>query len=393
MISPFNFARIPQIIFGAGKVDLLPDLLNKYGKNVLIITGGTSFSSGKAWPVLTEKLNSRSVNYQVFQVKHEPSPELINQCTDLYRDQKIDVVVGIGGGSVLDAGKAVSAMLPLKEDVSLYLEGVGTRAHNGSKIPFIAVPTTSGTGSEATKNAVLSRTGVDGFKKSLRHDNFVPDIALIDPLLTLTCPPGVTAYSGMDAFTQLLESYLSPSSGIICDSVVPEGLRCIRRSLLPSFENGHSDMAARTEMSYAALISGITLANAGLGTIHGFASSAGGYFDIPHGVICSRLMYPVNKLTVNKLQKSDPGNIALKKYAQTGRIFAENEHHSDGYYISYLLDYISDLTDKLQIPRLSDYGISEKDFDRIVNATENKNNPVALDWDELKEALAEGVNG
>ena len=193
-------------------------------------------------------------------------------------DRGIDVVLSTGGGSVIDAGKAVSAMLRVEGSVAEYLEDVGTRKHPGTKVPFVAVPTTAGTGCEATRNAVLSRVGPDGFKKSLRHDNFLPDAAVVDPVLTLSCPPDITAACGLDALTQLLESFVSTKASVLTDVLALSGLEHIGNSLVPACTNSGQDIDMRANLSYAALMSGITLTSAGLGTVHGFASSIGGLF-------------------------------------------------------------------------------------------------------------------
>ena len=184
----------------------------------------------------------------------------------------------------MDAGKSISAMLTKTESIKEYLEGIGTKKHDGKKMPFVAVPTTSGTGSEATKNAVISEIGGRGFKKSLRHDNFVPDSVVIDPRLMISCPQNVTAASGMDVFSQLIEGYLSTNSSPMTDALALSGLRYIKEGLLKSYETG-DDIDARGKVAYASYLSGVVLANAGLGTVHGFASPIGGYFDIPHGVV------------------------------------------------------------------------------------------------------------
>ena len=180
----------------------------------------------------------------------------------------------------MDAGKAISAMLTQEGSVKDYLEGVGHKHPSGNKVPFFAVPTTSGTGSEATKNAVLSEIGPNGYKKSLRHDHFVPDLAIVDPDLTLSCPPGLTAYSGMDAFTQLLEAYVSTKAHPFTDALCEKALELLSGSLLQAYQDGEN-IEAREAMSYAAWTSGIVLAQVGLGVVHGFASAVGGMFDNP----------------------------------------------------------------------------------------------------------------
>ena len=297
----------------------------------------------------------------------------------------MDVVLGIGGGSVLDGAKAISAMLGKKESVAEYLEGVGSKIPDGSKVPFVAVPTTSGTGSEATKNAVISDIGPKGFKKSLRHDNFVPDIALIDPRLMLKCPRDITAACGMDAFTQLLEAYLSPKPNDMLDALLLDGLDKIKSSFIQSVQDG-SNLEARTGMAYASLISGIGLANVGLGVVHGFASPLGGFFTIPHGVVCGTLVAPATRVNIRKIFDSNQV-AAIKKYARVGRLFSEIHGQSDEYYCQELVETLEELTAKLGIPYLSDYGITENDLPKIIDQTGLKNNSVALNREELEEIL------
>src|SRR5690606_22395692 len=217
---------------------------------------------------LWQRLHDETIEFRQYSVATEPTPSIVDAAVNEFGDFSPEVVVAIGGGSVLDAGKAISAMLPLKAGVREYLEGVGSRTHPGDKVPFIAVPTTSGTGSEATKNAVLSEVGERGFKRSLRHDRFVSDVAIVDPVLAVTCPKTVTATSGMDAFTQLLESYLSTAANPITDALALEGLRHVSRSL-PLAVHDPGNLSARCGMALASYLSGITLANAGLGLVHG----------------------------------------------------------------------------------------------------------------------------
>ena len=235
--------------------------------------------------------------------RESTSPGLIDSVVRESSDKKYDLVVAIGGGSVIDAGKAISAMMYKTDSLTDFLEVVGHKEHPGTKLPFIAVPTTSGTGSEATKNSVISEVGKEGFKRSLRHDNIVPDIALVDPELTLSCSPEITAASGMDCFTQLTEAYISDKSNQYTDALAIEGLRSVKASLVKSYIDG-GDIEARTGMSFAALTSGICLANAGLGVVHGFASSVGGMYNIPHGLVCGTLMAVSNKINVRELEGS-----------------------------------------------------------------------------------------
>lgn len=386
MLNSFSFAQSPNIIFGVGKISLLPNQVKQFGKKVLLITGSSSFTTSEYLPLLQQSFEENNITCYVYSISREPSPQVIDEAVSSFKENEIDVVVAIGGGSVLDAGKAISAMLPLNESVKVYLEGVGTgKGHSGLKIPFIAVPTTSGTGSEATKNAVLSEIGTYGFKKSLRHNNFVPNVAIVDPLLTLNCPRNITASSGMDAFTQLLESYLSTNSTDITDALAYSGLQKVKDHLLESVFNGQK-IEARIGMAYGSMISGITLANAGLGTVHGFASSIGGYFDVPHGVLCGTLMGIANRVTIKKVFKESAG-LAIVKYSEVGKLFSGAEGKTNAYYIEYILSLIDEYTEKLELPKLSEFGISQDDFPRIIAETENKNNPVKLDKEELWEIL------
>ncbi len=387
MIKTFTQYTPPLIHFGAGKLELLPSLIKQYGQRVLILTGSGSIKHSASWRKFEKHLTAGNLTISRESITSEPSPELIDRIVDSYREPLPDVVAAAGGGSVMDAGKAVSAMLKYDSSVIHYLEGIGTKTHDGRKVPFIAVPTTSGTGSEATKNAVLSRVGPDGFKKSLRHDKFVPDIALVDPLLTLSCPPELTAATGMDAFTQLLESYVSASTTPLTDALAFSGLQSASRSLEKAVQDGYN-LEARTDMAYASMISGITLANAGLGLVHGFASSIGGLFPIPHGVVCGTLMAPCMELTIRRMIRENKDHPAISKFAGTGKLFAPESGKNDFYYCEYLIEKLFVMSEKLRLPRLSDYGITENDFMAIIRLTENKNNPVRLPNEDFQTILA-----
>jgi alcohol dehydrogenase class IV len=386
MVKPFRFAKLPQIIFGCGKLNELHSVLKSYGSSVILLTGQNSFINSVYGETLLNTFETENISCRHIIISGEPSPEMINDAVAECSHDKHSAVLAIGGGSVIDAGKAVSAMMYKPESVSEFLEVVGNKEHPGSKLPFIAVPTTSGTGSEATKNAVLSRVGEDGFKRSLRHDNLVPDIALVDPELTINCPADITAASGMDCFTQLTEAYLSDKSNEYTDALALEGLKKIKTSLLESYLNGES-REARTGMSFAALTSGICLANAGLGVVHGFASSIGGMYNIPHGLVCGTLMAVTNEVTVRELRKRRSNTSALKKYALLGRLFLDEEGKTEDYYIDGFINYLHKFTTELQLQGLKRFGMEEKNIELICNKTESKNNPVKLSVDDLIEIL------
>jgi alcohol dehydrogenase class IV len=382
----FQFITPASLHFGSGKISVLPNLIKTYGHHVILVTGAQSFIHLPAWSTLLLELEKHSITHHHIIIPSEPSPNMIDQAVEATRKQHPNVVVAIGGGSVLDAGKAIAAMHLEEGSVKSYLEGVGTKSPSGKTLPFIAVPTTSGTGSEATKNAVISEVGVTGFKRSLRHNNFVPAHAVLDPALTLACPPSITAASGMDAFTQLLESYLSTASNPISDALAFEGLKLVAQSLMTTYTDG-TNLEARENMALASYLSGITLANAGLGVVHGFASVVGGYFPIAHGVVCSTLMTAANEITIQRLRERDAHHGALTKYARVGKLFTNEQNLADEDYVDLCLQIIKHYTHAMKIPTLRNLGITTTDFDKIVAQTESKNNPIALSKDDLYAVL------
>lgn len=386
MVTSFSLIRTPKILYGPDKISLLSGLLKPIGGHILIITGSRSYLENLHIVKALDSLEKESFTLYYDKVVSEPSPGIVDDIVGKFGDKNIDVVVSIGGGSVIDTGKAVAAMLPSKESVREYLEGIGIKSHPGFSKFFIAVPTTSGTGSEATANAVLSETGKNGFKRSLRHENFIPDIAIVDPQLTINCPPHITAASGMDAFTQLLESYLSDRSNAITDTLAFEGMRNIKIHLFEAFKQG-DNLEARSHVSLAALLSGITLANAGLGLIHGFASSIGGMISIPHGIICGKLMPVVNRYNIRKLLLKKSNNKALEKYASLGTMLSSETSRDQTWYALYAADYIEELTEKLSIPGFGTYGMQTNDFEKIALNTSHKSNPVHFSTAELIEML------
>lgn len=387
----FNFARTPGVRFGAGKLKELPAIIANIGKKALLVTGTESHRMSGKWEEVTAALEKESVVWLHEKFSGEPTPDIVDEIVERNRKAGIEVVVGWGGGSVIDAGKAVSAMLRVEGSVMEFLENVGSgRVHSGVKVPYVAVPTTSGTGSEATKNAVLRRVGENGFKNSLRHENFVPDVAVIDPDLMVSCPADVTAACGMDAFTQLLEGYVSTNASPMTDALALSGMENVRDSLVRACTDGAGDVAVRGSMAYAALMSGITLANAGLGLVHGIAGPMGGMFEIPHGVACGSIAAAANEATVKKLiRENGPEHPALKKFAKAGMLLAGVEGHDTAQGCEMLLEVMWDWTRKLKMPRLGSYSIQEKDLTRIAEASNCKYNPVYMSAVEIREILKE----
>ncbi|MFH0783144.1 MAG: iron-containing alcohol dehydrogenase [Pseudomonadota bacterium] len=386
MIPPFTLGAPSRIVFGCGKLAELEKTLLSFGSRPLLVLGDTSFKAGKDFETLQKILANLGTPVKTLHIAKEPSPETIDAIVTDKQYSTIDMVISIGGGSTLDSGKAIAAMLVEGGAVSRFLEGVGTQRPSGKKLPFIAIPTTAGTGSEATSNAVLSAVGSKGYKKSLRHDSYFADLALVDPILTLSCPRSLTISCSMDCFTQLVEGYLSIGGSPLTDAIALEGIRKISRALRPVTSDG-TNLAARSNLSYAALLSGLVLANAGLGTVHGFATVIGGLFEIPHGVICGSLMAPSNQSTLKKLRITAPEHPALYKYATLGRIFTTQTGHTDSWYQDHFIAELEKLSDDLAFPSLSDYGIRKGDAEKIAAQTGNKNNPAQLPQEDLVEIL------
>lgn len=389
MIDSFQFSSLPEIIFGIGKRSELAAAVNSRGNRVLLLTGSSSIHNSGHGDEIISGLKAANLEMEHEIIAHEPSPFLIDQIAEKYRHSGIEVVVAVGGGSVMDAGKAVSAMIPVEGSIREYLEGVGEKKHPGHKIPFIAMPTTSGTGSEMTKNAVISEIGEEGFKKSLRHDNFIPELAIIDPEMMLSCPAKLTAASGMDAFSQLLESYLSSRANAMTDALALQGLKQIKKYLLRAFLEGEENIEARSGMALAALFSGITLAHAGLGLVHGFASPLGGFYHIPHGVACGSMMAPVFAKTIDNLldHPDQPDHPAIKKLIIASKVFADFKYKQDMEYLQAFKERLIHFSTLLEVPLLSEYGLKEEGVQKVVEHTSHKFHPVMLTDEQMADAL------
>lgn len=395
MINAFSLARLPRIEFGAGCIARLPQLAARYGTRALLISGARSLQSTPQWNALIDGLRKQDIDWDSLHVSNEPSPQLVDDAVAQYRDGGFDLVIGIGGGSVLDAAKAIAGLLRVGDSVMDYLEGVGSeKPYHGPATPFIAVPTTAGTGSEATKNAVLSLHGEQGFKKSFRDEQLVPEYAIVDPDLLASCPPELIAANGMDALTQLLESYVSLRANSFTDALAISGLRAARDGLLSWYEGTGDQAAARSRMAYAALISGINLAQTGLGSVHGLAAPMGAFFPIPHGVVCGTLVGSATRMNIASLRAREPDNPALVKYARLAEILCERRIREPETAYRALTDLLDDWTERLQLPRLSRYQVQASDLPRIAansRGSSMKTNPVVLTDDEIMQIVAERI--
>jgi len=386
----FSIARLPRIIFSRGSIKQLPDLCLQYGQKVLLVMGAKSFEASAAYSQLMHEMHQRNIEILCCNVPGEPSPKLVDDIVLQYKNQNIAVVLGIGGGSALDAAKAIAGLLRLNNSVMDYLEGVGPElTYKGPAIPFIAVPTTAGTGSEATKNAVLSKSGLEGFKKSFRDDQLVAEYALIDPELLATCPQSVVAANGMDALTQLIEAYVSTNSNAMTDALAISGLNAVRDGLLALYTD-INDTDAQDKMAYASLMSGVCLAQTGLGSVHGLASPLGAFYPIPHGVVCGTLVSEATDINITLMRERDSANPALNKYALLGDILLQKKHGNKHESWQALCNILRDWTEALQLPRLGEYGLVEEGLDHVVansRGSSMKTNPIVMSDSEIRNLL------
>jgi len=391
--DPFSITRLPRIEFGRGKFDNVADITQQYGKRVLVVTGARSFQATIHWNKVKQAFDKHGASYEIINVAGEPSPHLVDDAVSQYTNDNFDVVLGVGGGSALDAAKAIAGLLRVKRSVMDYLEGVGPELeYSGPAVPLIAVPTTAGTGSEATKNAVLSQQGIDGYKKSFRDEQLVAKVAIVDPDLLASCPPEIIAANGMDALTQLIEAYVSINANVFNDALGISGLRAARDGLLPLYNSKGSDSDARDRMAYASLTSGINLAQTGLGSVHGLASPLGAFYPIPHGVVCGTLVATATEMNINAMKQREPDNPALDRYALVSEVLCQRRHKDKVTAWQELIHLLHQWTDALQLKRLSAYGLEESGLDPVVEnafGSSMKTNPIVLTKEEVKAVLVE----
>ena len=366
-MTSFTFATAGRIVFGAGTAAQLPSLVAEFGGRPFVCTGGR--------PDRHAALIAGLPGAATFAIGSEPTIDLVREAAGTARAHGADVVVGLGGGAALDAAKVVAALVANGGDPLDYAEVIGRGLPLTERsLPVIAVPTTSGTGSEVTANGVVT-SAEHRVKVSLRSASMLPVVALVDPELTLACPPHVTAHAGLDALVQCIEPYVSPFATPLTDGFCREGIFRAGRSLRQAYADG-SDLTARTDMSLCSLLSGLALANGKLGAAHGLAGPLGGFLGAPHGAITAAVMVPVSRANLDALAAEDPGHPVLRRYAEVGALLT-GERSAEAY-----LAWFAETATLLGVRGLSSLGLTEADIPQIAEAaskaSSTKGNPVTL---------------
>ena len=382
----FEFATAARIFFGAGALNHVGKNLKFNSHRALVVTGRNASRAEK----LLVNLQVNDISSVTFPVPGEPELATIDQGTKLAKAEQCDFVVGFGGGSALDAAKAIAALLANDGELLDYVEIIGRgKPLTKPSLPFIAIPTTAGTGSEVTRNAVLS-TPEHKVKVSLRSPLMLARAAVIDPELTYDLPPALTASTGLDALTQLIEPFVCSRANPMTDGLCVDGIQRVTRSLREAVQNGQNK-SAREDMAMASLFGGLALANAGLGAVHGFAGPIGGMFPAPHGAVCAALLPHVMGTNIRALRERDERNRALSRYYRIAQICTGNEHATADAGAEWVRQLVADL----QIPPLRVYGVQTEYVADIVakatNASSMKANPIALTSEELAETLRQAL--
>ena len=378
----FEFATAGRIVFGPGTLAQIGSVASEFGPRALVVTGANSL---RAQPLL-DHLAAARVAASTFPIANEPTTDDILRGLEAARENACSFVVGFGGGSALDAAKAISALLTNDGELRDYLEVIGSaQPLTRPAAPCIAIPTTAGTGSEVTRNAVLA-SPVDRLKVSLRSPLLLPRVALVDPELTHDLPPALTASTGLDALTQLIEPYVSNRANPLTDALCVEGIRRAGRSLRRAVENGR-DASAREDMALASLFSGLALANAGLGAVHGLAGPFGGMFPAPHGAVCAVLLPHVIEANLRALRARAPQHEALRRYDEVARLLTGRSHAI----VDDAVRWLRELIIMLRLPHLHTYGLTREEFPALINAASSassmKANPLPLSAHDLTGIL------
>jgi len=382
----FEFSTAGRIIFGAGKLRELGKIAQDLGKCALVVTGiPDDKTSG-----VVDQLESRGLGCTLYKIMGEPTVDVVNQCVALAGEEECDLFCGLGGGSAIDTAKATAILLANGGGIEDYLEVIGKgKTLTNPSMPCIAIPTTAGTGAEVTRNAVIG-SPEHRVKVSLRSPLMLPCIALVDSELTYGLPAELTASTGLDALTQLIEPYVSVRRNPITDSLCETGMRYSARSLRTVYRDGDVP-TAREDLSLASLLSGLALANASLGVVHGFASVLGGMYSGPHGAICARLLPLVMAMNIKAIMKRSPGSEFLSQYEKIAKVITgrEDAMADDG------VAWVENLCSDLQIPPLSRYGVKWDDLPGIVEkssrASSTKGNPIQLTEEEMHLILEKAI--
>jgi alcohol dehydrogenase class IV len=382
----FEFSTATQIIFGRGKLLEIGQNAKVRGSKAMVVYGSSLNRSAQ----LISELDDHGIKYIMYSVKEEPTIEVVRTGVEICRHEECDLVIAIGGGSIIDAGKAIAILSANDGDIVDYLEVIGRGMEiSNPGIPMIAIPTTAGTGSEVTRNAVIGAPDHQ-VKVSLRSQHLLPTIAIIDPDLTISMSPEVTASTGLDALTQLIEPFVSKKANPLTDAICQEGMKYSGGSILNAYRNG-KDTQSRVNLSLASLFSGFALANAKLGAVHGFAGVLGGMYHAPHGVICAALLPPVMKVNIQALQKREPESQFISRFERIAQILIDNVDSR----AEEAVDFIWQLNLDLSIPTLSNYGVTEDAFPEIIvkaaGSSSMKGNPILLNPDELYSILEMAV--
>jgi alcohol dehydrogenase class IV len=378
----FEFATATRIVFGEGRLGEIGPLAKPLGTRAIVVTGR---DTSRAQPLIT-MLAKEGVESVPFRTAGEPELSTVTEGVAQGKAARCDMVISFGGGSAIDAGKAMAAMLTNEGDLLDFLEVIGRgKALEKPAAPFIAIPTTAGTGSEVTRNSVLA-SPEHRVKVSLRSPLMLARIALVDPELTYGLPAATTASTGLDALTQVIEPYVCARTNPMTDALCLEGIRRAARALPTVCVNGH-DAGAREDMAVASLFGGLALANAGLGAVHGFAGPIGGMFPAPHGAVCAALLPHVMEINLRALRQRHPASDKLARYETVARLLTGSSSASadDG------ANWVHRLVQNLKIPSLRVYGLSAQSMDELVEksakASSMKANPIVLTRDELLEIL------
>jgi len=380
----FEYASPNRIFFGEGMLSKAGAVSSEFGKRALIVTGSGSVPLDG----LLQNLESAGISGLVFRVESEPDVHTIYAGAERAKSNQCEFVISFGGGSVMDTGKAVAAMLTNPGELMDYLEVVGAGKEIANPAaPMLALPTTAGPGTEVTRNAVIL-SPEHQVKVSMRSYKMIPPVAIIDPVLTYSMPPDVTASTGMDALTQVIEGYVSKRANPMTDAGCREGIIRGARSLLRAFEKG-DDVSAREDMCFASLFGGLAVANGGLGAVHGFAGPIGGMFKVPHGVICASLLPHVMKINVQASEDSHEKYQLQSRYRDIAKWVTGNDQAT----IEEGVEWIAELANALGIPGLETLGIGQKDFDLIIEkskvSSSMQKNPITLNEATLRKILTE----